>query len=126
MIGEILDFMERSVNTTLDQPKIISILKILFIYIESEKIIRFFTEKLKSNKNRAFKMQIVQGLDMVINIEDDLKGLRKMFRDKKTNLFDSIFEVWAVDPVSAVSLCFLSHEYVFFTLKIIDLKSQTK
>lgn len=55
MLGEILEFMEKSVNSSLDQAKIMSVLKILFIYIDGEKILEYFCSKLEENSNKKFK-----------------------------------------------------------------------
>lgn len=55
MIQQILDFIENSLHNSQDQSKILSILKILFVYIEGEKIILYFAEALHKSHNKEFK-----------------------------------------------------------------------
>ena len=111
MISQILQFIEQSLDSVEDQSKILSILKILFAYIEGEKIMKYFAESLCTSKNKKFKIQMVQCLDMIVNIESDLEDLRVKLRSQGENLFDELFKAWAVEPISAISLCLMSQKF---------------
>ena len=54
---------------------------------------------------------MVQSLDMVINIEPNLQNLRVKLRIKSEDLFNQLFKLWVIEPISAVSLCLLSQRF---------------
>jgi len=47
---------------------------------------------------------------MVINIEENLEGLRIKLRKSDPEMLHILFKVWAVDPISTISLCLLSQQ----------------
>ena len=111
MIQQISEFIENHLNSSNDQSKILSILKILFVHIEGEKIILYFVQALLKNHNNEFKSSMVQNLDMVINIQPNLKDLRVKLRNKNDELFKQLFKLWIIEPISCISLCLLSQRY---------------
>lgn len=107
LITEILRFLEQRLGGQSDQSKVLTILRILFLYIEGEKALNFFTESLSRSHNLSFKKTIVRSLDTVLNIEQSLQTIRVKLRINKEPLFNHMFRLWACDPVSCVSLCML-------------------
>lgn len=67
----------------------------------------YFAKNLKKNANKEFKINMIQNLDLVINIEESLFGLRNELKDGDNPMFDSLFDIWLCDPISCVSLCLL-------------------
>lgn len=54
---------------------------------------------------------MVQALDMVINIEENLEPLRLKLRSGTDSLFEKMFKIWMVDPISSISLCLMCQEF---------------
>ena len=71
----------------------------------------YFAESLNKSLNKQFKIRMVQSLDMVINIEESLENYRVQLRTPGEELFDKLFQVWAVEPISAISLCLMSQKF---------------
>jgi len=67
----------------------------------------YFSKSLKRNLNKEFKVNMIQNLDLVINIEESLFGLRNELKDVENPMFDSLFDIWLSDPISCISLCLL-------------------
>lgn len=83
LVGDILKFLESRIGGQSDQSKTLTILRILFLYIEGEKALNFFTETLSRSHNLAFKKIIVRSLDTVLNIEQSLQTVRVKLRINK-------------------------------------------
>lgn len=65
---------------------------------------------------------MIQNLDLVINVEESLFKLRLDLRQKDSEMFSTLFEVWSCDPISSISLCLLSERYELAS-KLIQLMS---
>jgi hypothetical protein len=110
LIAGILNYLEGMTTQRKEsnQTRSLLILKSLFKDINGEKLLNYFAKYLKSNLKKDFKNLMVQNLDMVINIEENLYGLRNLLKDRSSTMFDTIFEVWSSDPISCISLSLLS------------------
>lgn len=71
----------------------------------------YFAENLNKSENKKFKAQMVQSLDMIINIEENLEKLRLKLRKGDKALFEELFKVWSIEPISAISLCLMSQKF---------------
>lgn len=113
LIAGILNYLEgmTAQRKESNQTRSLLILKSLFKDINGEKLLNYFAKYLKSNLKKDFKNLMVQNLDMVINIEESLHGLRNLLKDRSSTMFDTIFEVWSSDPISCISVSLLSQRY---------------
>ncbi len=111
LISDILTYLEENMRKETNQTRSLSILKTLFSHIEGEKLLTYFAKSLRGHTNKEFKINMVQNLDLVINIEEELYSLRSQLKEKSNPMFDSLFEIWCADPISCVSLCLLGEQY---------------
>ena len=113
LIAGILNYLEgmTAQRKESNQTRSLLILKSLFKDINGEKLLNYFAKYLKSNLKKDFKNLMVQNLDMVINIEESLHGLRNLLKDRSSKMFDTIYEVWSSDPISCISVSLLSQRY---------------
>ena len=112
LILDILNYLEETMKKDYNQAKSLSILKTLFSNIKGENLLNYFSKSLKGHTNKDFKTVMIQNLDLVINIEEDLHGLRTQLKDRSNTIFETLFEIWASDPISCISLCLISENYL--------------
>lgn len=67
-----------------------------------------FSKYLTTTTDTKFKIQMIQNLDLVINVEESLFNLRSSLKDSENEVFNMLFSVWCCEPISCISLCLLS------------------
>lgn len=122
MISNIVRYLESMMKQDYDQSKSLSILKTLFCHVDGNKLLSYFSKSLKITQDRDFKINMVQNLDLVLNIEEKVVGLRANLKDPKNGLFDILFDIWCSDPISCISLSLLGERYEL-SEKIVSLTS---
>jgi hypothetical protein len=111
LIADVLTYLENMMKSDYDQTKSLAILKTLFNNIKGDKLLSYFAKALRSNPSKEFRANMIQNLDLVINIEENMHSLRSQIKDRTSNMFDTLFEIWCVDPISCISLSLLSERY---------------
>jgi vacuole morphology and inheritance protein 14 len=86
-------------------------------------------------EDQIFISQVVQALESILASEKSLKNVRQKLRKAKENkeLFEIFFKTFSYNPVSTLTLCYLSEQYelayniiISFTPKFITTSLLTK
>ena len=108
MVGTILSELQ---GKSYDQSKYLTVLKTLFTHVNPESLINHLAKVLQGLNPSDIRVYVTQNLDILLNIEEGLSGLRAKIQNPESGLFSSLFEIWASDPISCVSLSLLAGRY---------------
>jgi vacuole morphology and inheritance protein 14 len=108
MVGTILSELQ---GKSYDQSKYLTVLKTLFTHVNPERLINHLAKVLQGLNPSDIRVYVTQNLDILLNIEEGLSGLRAKIQNPESVLFSSLFEIWASDPISCVSLSLLAGRY---------------
>lgn len=108
MVGTILSELQ---GKSYDQSKYLTVLKTLFTHVNPESLINHLAKVLQGLNHSDIRVYVTQNLDILLNIEEGLAGLRAKIQNPESDLFGSLFEIWASDPISCISLSLLAGRY---------------
>lgn len=81
--------------------------------LNTERTYRLVCTKLLNYDDDIFISQVVQALESILATEKSLKNVRQKLRKAKENqdLFDIFFKTFSYNPISTLTLCYLSEQY---------------
>ncbi|EWS71066.1 MHCK/EF2 kinase domain protein (macronuclear) [Tetrahymena thermophila SB210] len=96
------------------------IIKQLCNILNPELVFKTMASELRKYDDINFVSPFVRSLDLILLTDSDLKELRNFLKNlqfqknlvpEKIQLFVDIFKTWSYNPVSAITLCFLTQAY---------------
>eukprot|EP01017_Pseudomicrothorax_dubius_P019216 TRINITY_DN2113_c0_g1_i11.p1 TRINITY_DN2113_c0_g1~~TRINITY_DN2113_c0_g1_i11.p1 ORF type:complete len:677 (-),score=211.19 TRINITY_DN2113_c0_g1_i11:116-2146(-) len=119
-----------SSNKNLLNSKSHVIIKKLCTLIDHRMVFMTFAQKIIASDLREADVitSVINTLDYLLLTDKDLVVLRSVLKDvghpDNRVLFETLFQAWALNPVSSITLCFLSSQYELAYKIIIDFANQ--